>query len=158
MGKRRTFGVVFVCTSAEDISDDSDAFRGTVRRGIGQGCSVTQDNARILREKKTIKAMVRIACRGRHGPRDGLCPGCSQLLDYALERLEKCPFQEGKTTCADCPVHCYRPVMREEIRAVMRYAGPRMMLRHPILAVCHVIDGLRNHPNESADAGERQEA
>ena len=68
-------------------------------------------------------------------------PSC--CLTPAL-RLAKCPYQEDKTTCAKCPVHCYKPSRREQIRAVMRYAGPRMLLRHPRLAFYDlVIDGRR---------------
>ena len=71
-------------------------------------------------------------------------PSC---CSYAGMRLEKCPFQEHKTTCAKCPVHCYKRDRREQIRAVMRYAGPRMMLQHPRLAFYHlVIDGRREKP------------
>jgi hypothetical protein len=33
--------------------------------------------------------------------------------------------------------------MKEKIRAVMRYAGPLMIYRHPILALFHFIDGFR---------------
>jgi hypothetical protein len=32
--------------------------------------------------------------------------------------------------------------MREAVREVMRYAGPRMALRHPILAFLHLLDGF----------------
>jgi hypothetical protein len=63
-----------------------------------------------------------------------------------MQRLEKCPFEEGKTTCARCPVHCYKPEMREKIRAVMRYSGPRMLYRHPMLTIFHIIDGRRKAP------------
>ena len=61
-----------------------------------------------------------------------------------LPDLDRCPFGEEKTTCARCPVHCYKPAMRERVRAVMRYAGPRMLLRHPILALQHQLDGVRH--------------
>ena len=70
----------------------------------------------------------------------------AELLAYARARLSRCPYQEGKTTCARCPVHCYRPAMRARIRRVMRYAGPRMLTRHPLLALRHLIDGLRKEP------------
>ena len=73
-----------------------------------------------------------------------LCPECQELLKYAFERLDKCPFQERKTTCAKCPVHCYRPELRERIRVVMRYAGPRMLFRYPILAIHHLLDGMKS--------------
>lgn len=101
---------------------------------------------RLAREARTVEAMVRIYCRGQHGDSEGLCPACRELLVYARRRLERCPFGEGKTTCARCPVHCYRPAMRERVRAVMRYAGPRMVWRHPLLALQHLLDGRRKAP------------
>ena len=85
--------------------------------------------------------MIRLYCRRQHGPRTELCADCAELLAYARARLSKCPFQEHKPTCARCPVHCYRPDVRERVRAVVRYAGPRMLLRHPFLALRHLIDG-----------------
>ncbi|MGC9520836.1 MAG: nitrous oxide-stimulated promoter family protein [Anaerolineae bacterium] len=111
------------------------------------------DSPRMRREARTLTAMVRLYCRGHHGSqREELCPSCQQLLDYALQRLSKCPFQETKPTCANCPIHCYRPEEREQIRAVMRYAGPRMLLHHPLLAIMHLIDGLkRPEPRRKED-------
>ena len=107
------------------------------------------DHPRMKREKKTIEAMIHLYCRGQHGTEGELCFECGRLLDYAQVRLDRCPFQENKTTCTKCPVHCYRPVMRERVKAVMRYAGPRMLLRHPFLALLHLIDGLRKEPIRS---------
>jgi len=101
---------------------------------------------RLLREAKTIEAMLRLYCRDHHGAEWALCAGCTPLLDYARERLAGCPYAEHKPTCARCPIHCYRPEMREQVRRVMRYAGPRMLLRHPILALLHLLDGLRRTP------------
>ena len=104
--------------------------------------------------------MIRIYCRGKHGTERGLCRECSSLQGYAWNRLQKCPFQEGKTTCAKCPVHCYRPEMREQIRKVMRYAGPRMLLRHPIMTLWHMLDGRRREPfrDDKLDSGEPEKA
>jgi len=104
----------------------------------------------MQREKRTIEAMVRLYCRDQHQSTSGLCPECQQLKDYALSRLQRCPFQEGKTTCAKCPVHCYSPAMRQRVKAVMRYAGPRMLYRHPILALLHLLDGRRQKPVKPA--------
>jgi hypothetical protein len=100
---------------------------------------------RISREGKTIAVMIALYCRDQHEG-DELCPECHELLDYAIERLEKCPFQEGKTTCAKCAVHCFKPAVREQVRTVMRYSGPRMIYRHPVQAIFHIIDGLRKEP------------
>ena len=96
------------------------------------------------RERRTIDAMVRIYCRDHHGTkRKDMCGECSDLREYAFSRLERCRYQDGKPTCANCPVHCYRPAMRERVRVVMRYSGPRMLLRHPYLAMAHLRDGRR---------------
>jgi hypothetical protein len=89
--------------------------------------------------------MIALYCHKYHFA-DGLCTQCKELLRYAHERLEECPFGEGKTTCARCPVHCYRLEMRQKIRAVMRYSGPRMIYRHPIMAIQHLMDGWRKEP------------
>jgi len=101
---------------------------------------------RMVREQETVEAMIGLYCQGQHGSLNGLCGDCAALRDYTRQRLQKCPFQEGKTTCARCPVHCYRPEMRESIRSVMRYSGPRMLLHHPVMTLWHVLDGLRQAP------------
>jgi len=95
---------------------------------------------RIGREKKTVEAMIRIHCRDHHSTGDALCAECAALLAYASDRLERCKFADDKPPCSQCPVHCYRTAMREKIRAVMRYAGPRMVRKHPVLAVRHLLD------------------
>jgi hypothetical protein len=48
-------------------------------------------------------------------------------------------------------VHCYKRRQREQARTIMRYSGPRMMRRHPWLALMHVLDKLRRveHPMEA---------
>ncbi len=93
---------------------------------------------RIEREKRTVAQMIRIYCRHKEGNRE-LCPDCSALLDYALMHLSRCPFGEKKTSCRKCTVHCYRPDMKERIKAVMRYAGPRMILYNPLAALRHML-------------------
>lgn len=95
---------------------------------------------RVLRERHTIQVMIRMYCRDRHGGEEP-CAACAALDAYAMARLDRCPFLADKPTCAKCPVHCYAPQRREQVRAVMRHAGPRMAWRHPWLAVCHLVDG-----------------
>ena len=101
---------------------------------------------RLRREAQTIQAMISLYCRETHRPESKLCADCAELLAYAQQRLERCPFAVDKPTCANCPVHCYRPDMRERVRTVMRYAGPRMLLHHPLLAMRHLMDGRRKAP------------
>lgn len=108
---------------------------------------------RLARELATITAMIAIYCRDHHQPAGPqLCPQCQELTAYAARRLAKCPFQQKKPTCGNCTVHCYAPRYRIEVRSVMRYAGPRMVWVHPLMALRHLIDSRRRAPV----AGERQ--
>ncbi|MBI3451097.1 MAG: nitrous oxide-stimulated promoter family protein [Acidobacteria bacterium] len=100
----------------------------------------------LERERATIEAMVRLFCERRHGATAGLCEACGGLLGYAEQRLRRCPFADEKPPCADCPIHCYKPAMRDRVKEVMRYAGPRMMLRHPLFALRHWLDSFRKEP------------
>ena len=95
---------------------------------------------RLGREKKTIMIMIDMYCKGNHKENDLLCSECRQLLDYALKRIDKCHFGLKKPVCAKCTVHCYKPEMRNRVRKVMRYSGPRMILYHPVLALMHIAD------------------
>jgi len=95
------------------------------------------------REKRTVSLMIRIYCKKKHGTRKGLCPECEALDAYARMRSDKCPFMETKTFCSNCKVHCYKADMREKIRAVMRFSGPRMIFSHPIMAIRHVIESKK---------------
>ena len=113
------------------------------------------DHPRMDRERKTIEAMIRLYCADNHESQDGLCADCTELLDYAQVRLDRCPFQEGKTTCAKCPVHCYKPDRREQVRVVMRYSGPRMLHRHLIMTLFHFIDGRRKQPVDEKRSGDK---
>lgn len=106
---------------------------------------MADSSRRQSRELRTIAAMIRIYCRGNHDTTD-LCDDCRALLDYATTRVERCPFAPDKPVCSSCPVHCYAALWRDRIRAVMRYAGPRMLWRHPILALLHLLDGWRARP------------
>lgn len=90
-------------------------------------------------EFKTIEVMTRLYCRKQHGSHESLCSSCAQLVAYADERIKRCPFGADKPVCNQCPVHCYKPDMRERVKEVMRFSGPRMLLRHPVLAIRHLL-------------------
>jgi hypothetical protein len=108
--------------------------------------------ARLAREKRTIEAMMQIYCRAHHAAGSSVCPECQSLYEYVLCRLDRCLFGVEKPTCARCPIHCYKPARKNQIQAVMRYAGRRMLLRHPILALLHVLDGLRKPERDGGQA------
>lgn len=91
------------------------------------------------REKQLVSQMITWYCKKNHGGK-GLCPDCAALDAYARQRSDRCPFIETKTFCSNCKVHGYKPEMREKIRKVMGFSGPRMIFRHPVVAVRHAIE------------------
>lgn len=100
------------------------------------------------REKRVVSQMIALYCRGHHAPGDRtetahcgepVCPACAELDAFAVARTERCPHMDTKTSCNKCPTHCYPAQKQELIRQVMRYAGPRMLLHHPIAAVRHLL-------------------
>jgi hypothetical protein len=105
-----------------------------------------RSGVRLDRERRTVAAMIAIFCRNRHASDGPLCEECSELEAYTRLRLERCPYAEEKPTCVNCPIHCYQPRRREQIREVMAYSGPRMLLSHPVLAIRHMLDGRRKAP------------
>ena len=100
------------------------------------------------REKRTISQMVALYCADNHDAAartetahcgEAVCPGCASIDAYAVLRTERCRKMDVKTSCDECEHHCYKPEERERIRAVMRYAGPRMLKKHPLAAIRHLL-------------------
>ncbi|MCK5246872.1 nitrous oxide-stimulated promoter family protein [Candidatus Bipolaricaulota bacterium] len=85
-----------------------------------------------------VRLMVELYCKGNHS-RTSLCESCGELLRYAQQQVESCPYGSKKPACRRCTIHCYDADHRDRIRAVMRYAGPRLLFRHPLLAVRHML-------------------
>lgn len=100
-------------------------------------------NQKREQEKAIVSEMIALYCRKKHKTKGGLCPECQALTDYAKLRSDCCPFMETKTFCANCRVHCYKPEMKEKIRRIMRFSGPRMLLVHPILVVRHMTEAKK---------------
>ena len=96
---------------------------------------------RIEREKKTITLMIDIYCQKKHGnKKDELCEECKELLEYAHKRLSFCKFGENKSTCSRCPIHCYKKDMKEKVKEVMKFSGPRLIIHNPIELVRHALN------------------
>ena len=97
-------------------------------------------------EAEVMSMMIGIYCRGHHHANrsaasesePSLCPDCRRLLTYARSRIATCPRMDVKSFCSACPVHCYSHEMRENVRAVMRWSGPRMLLHHPLMTLRHM--------------------
>ena len=94
---------------------------------------------KIDREKRIVSKMIALYCRKKLGAKE-LPEEYKALEVYAHKRLDGCKFQEAKPACKRCPIHCYKPDMREKIRYVMRWAGPRMIIYDPIAAIRHLLN------------------
>lgn len=93
---------------------------------------------RIAHEKQVVELMIRLYCSKKE-KNNFLCSACEELLHYAHARLDRCPFGEKKGACKDCKIHCYKPVMRERMKQVMHFSGPRMLLYAPWEAIKHLF-------------------
>ncbi|NDW10562.1 nitrous oxide-stimulated promoter family protein [Dysgonomonas sp. 520] len=99
-------------------------------------------------EKHTVSKMIAIYCRSKHNQAGKtLCNRCLELETYAHKRLEKCCFGEAKPNCKDCPVHCYSSARKDEIQNVMRFSGPRMTYKHPLLTVRYLFKKITKRKN-----------
>ena len=93
----------------------------------------------INSEKRVVSQMIRLYCKHKL-KLDEIPSEYLELETYAHKRLDGCKFGDNKPACKRCTIHCYRPDMREKIRAVMRWAGPRMMIYDPIAAIKHLLN------------------
>lgn len=123
---------------------------GKIRYNCGMSHLHDRENtfARHLAEELAlVTRMIRLACAGQHSTPEGEpCAECLALIAYVEQRLVHCPYGESKPTCRKCPVHCYRPTERERIKAVMRYAGPRLLQRGDFGALKHLLADLKPAP------------
>lgn len=96
--------------------------------------------SRIDKEAETVRTMIKMYCNGNHSSNNSMCNDCLDLVSYAESRALNCKFGNKKPVCGKCKVHCYKQNMREKIKTVMRYSGPRMICKHPIMLARHAID------------------
>ena len=72
---------------------------------------------------------------GRRPPR--LCAECESLLNHGVVKRLRCPL-DPKPMCKDCPDQCYCADYRTRVREVMRFSGPRMILRGRLHYLFHL--------------------
>ncbi|MCZ7583522.1 MAG: nitrous oxide-stimulated promoter family protein [Deltaproteobacteria bacterium] len=76
-----------------------------------------------------LRAFTEVFCHKKHGHARGtLCPDCERFLDYAYKRRILCPM-DPKPKCQACPVHCYKPAMRDRVKKIMHIGGMHYVLR-----------------------------
>lgn len=91
-----------------------------------------------------VNLMIALYCHKKHKCKKGeLCKECKELKEYCEHRLSLCPWGDKKPFCSNCTIHCYDKEHRERIREVMRFSGPRMLFYHPILAIRHVKQTIK---------------
>ncbi len=77
----------------------------------------------IEKDLKILRKFTEVYCRHHHGmPKGTLCELCQDLLDYAYNRRERCPY-DPKPKCKECPTHCYKPRYRQQMKEIMRFSG-----------------------------------
>lgn len=95
-------------------------------------------------ELNTIVVMTKLYCQTHHEA--CLCEDCQALIEHAQQKLDRCVYGQDKPACKKCPIHCYKPKRRQQAQAIMRYAGPKMLFKHPILAIIHLVKQTKKFP------------
>jgi hypothetical protein len=93
----------------------------------------------FLDQEKLVASMIKIYCKQNHKSVEGLCDACSNLFNYAQQRLEKCPYGKNKPVCSNCRIHCYKKEYKEKIKEVMRFSGPKIIFYKPVSGIKYLI-------------------
>ena len=96
---------------------------------------------KIEREKQIVRRMIELYCRHKLHTKE-MPEEYQRLTDFSARRLDHCRWGENKPACKNCPIHCYPRKEREQIRQIMRWTGPRMLLFAPLEVVRHIWDNL----------------
>lgn len=91
------------------------------------------------KKKKTLNFMFDIYKKSHPQRKEDL----DELKSYAFTRIDKCPNVEEGIYCNTCKIHCFKEDEKEEMRKIMKFSGPRMMIYHPILAMDHLISTIK---------------
>ena len=68
-----------------------------------------------------------------------LDPAQKAWLKKAVARhFSHCPNMNSKTFCSRCPAHCFSAGESAAIKAVMKSAGWKLLLAHPVNAFYHM--------------------
>ena len=101
-------------------------------------------SGKLAIELKTIIIMTNLYCQAHHETRD--CEECKDLIHYVQQKLDRCVYGQDKPACKHCPTHCYKPDHRQQIQLIMCYTGPKMLFKHPILGIKHLIKSTKKFP------------
>ena len=105
----------------------------TLGQFIGLRCRLQHREAE--REPFTLSDADPQSIFGRRPPR--LCPECTALLQHGTAKRLLCPL-DPKPMCKQCPTPCYSNAHRRAVREVMRFSGPRMILRGRLHHLLHL--------------------
>lgn len=131
---------------------------------------------RVAHDVRTLGDFVHIYCAGQHRDRARrpaqtqaaalgvygrrapvVCEECEEHLAYGEKRRAFCP-KDPKPFCAHCDTHCYKPDEREWQRRMMRYSGPRSVLRgHALDAIRHALEARKHRAAQRRAAEERKD-
>ncbi len=93
---------------------------------------------KLKNEINTSSTMIEMYCKKHHSAKD-LCEECQDLLEYTTNRLRACRNIENKPVCRKCKTPCFSKEYKEKLGKVMRYSGPRMIIKDPISVIKHIL-------------------
>jgi len=98
----------------------------------------TYDTKRITWEKNTFYKMIRLYYKHHNNIEKELKNEYIELYNYSISRINACIFKNKKPVCSKCKIHCFNDEYGEEVRKIMRWSGPRMILYYPKSALIYL--------------------
>lgn len=126
-------------------------------------------DSKVRSDTRVVAGLGGIYCEAHHGDRERtriesdaatlgvyskrtpvLCEECAEHIRYAERRRAYCP-KDPKPFCAHCDTHCYHPDEAEWQRQMMRFAGPRSLLRgYAVPAMRHAMEASKHRKARQA--------
>lgn len=130
-------------------------------------------DAKVRADTRIVAGLGSIYCADHHGDRERvrlssdatslgvygkrvpkLCDECAAHIRYAEARRAFCP-KDPKPFCAHCDTHCYKADEAEWQRQMMRYAGPRSLVRgYAVPGMKHALEARKWRKKMAAAAAE----
>lgn len=99
---------------------------------------------KFISEVNTLKKFFELHCKNKHHSSKksntklsyndthitlqlDLCDECFELLEYSLQRLHNCPYEQ-KPRCRSCANPCYEKNKWKKIAKIMRYSAIHLKL------------------------------
>ena len=82
-------------------------------------------------------------------------PGVRGVLFIFRKKTRLLSLRREETRLRKCKIHCYGKGYKERAKEIMAFSGPKLLLKHPILSMRHIMALFREPPEKPTAAKPR---